>query len=107
MTKIASRAVATVAVILMAVGAATPAQAGERNLDVNGYCINTYAGSLGKATTVSRDAYGWRCQLKDTGGGSHNVGIDMNAVCHWQYSIRSKAYLLNNDSSSLLNWRCS
>lgn len=87
--------------------AAAPAQAATRSADINGYCIGTYAAAQGKAVTVSNDAYGWRCQLRDSAFGSHNVGIDMNQVCIRQYGSSSRAFLLNNDSSSLYNWRCS
>ena len=107
-----TRLSATTAAIVLGVAslvanAAAPAQAASRGVDINGYCAATYAGAQGKAVTVSNDAYGWRCQLRDSAFGTHNVGINMTLACRWQYGNNTSAFLINNDSSSLYNWRCS
>lgn len=82
------------------------ADAAVRGVSIQSYCASTYAGAYGKAVTVGSNAYSWRCQVR-WNGNVKNLDIDMNDVCKKQYSTSSRAYLVNNDSSSLYNWRCS
>lgn len=84
----------------------TPAYAAVRGIDVQWYCSTQYAGAYGKAVTVGSNAYSWRCQVRWNVIFTKNLDIDMNHACKKQYGTSSRAYLINNDSSSLYNWRC-
>ncbi|PIE00865.1 MAG: hypothetical protein CSA81_13365, partial [Acidobacteria bacterium] len=69
------------------------------------YCSTNYAGASPSAVLVSDDAYGWRCKLRWHIFWRH-LGVDMHVACKQQHGTSSRAYLLNNDSSSPYNWRC-
>lgn len=86
------------------VGLSQPASAAG-GVSVASYCSTNYAGASPSAVLVSSDAYGWRCKVRWHIFWEY-VGVDMNVACKQQHGTSSSAYLLNNDSSSPYNWRC-
>jgi hypothetical protein len=85
---------------------ASPAQAANGNANIAGWCASTYAGSVA-VTVAPHNAYSWRCRLTASNGQYQYLQISsMTLVCRFDHSRTSTAYILNNNSSNPLSWRC-
>lgn len=90
--------------IALAVFAAPSAMAAG-GVGIQAYCTNTYPGASAQAILVTQNAYGWRCKL-NWHNNSEVVGVSVANACIQQHGMKSRAYLINNDSTSPYNWRC-